>query len=71
MSVVLFSAPPGVYDTSEEYGKELVCYGAGYKLKHFKVNGELLVFPDNKRKNVTKIDERNLGSTRWLNLFKS
>ena len=35
------------------------------------MNGEALVFPSNRLLNVTKIDERNLGSTRWLNLAKS
>ena len=71
MEIVLFSSPPGVYDTSKAYGKELISYGTVFNTTNFKVNGEVLKFPGNKLERTAKIDERNLSLCKWLNLDES
>ena len=70
MSVVLFTAPTGVHDTSKDYGDELVSYGIGNEF-NFMANGNNLKFPENKLEGTTQIDLRNLSLCKALNLYKS
>ena len=56
----------GVYDTSEEYLQEIVCYGGGSTI--MLANGEKIKFASNRLTVVFRIDERNLIFTKFLNL---
>ena len=60
-----------MYDTRLEYKSELVSYGI--KVKTYTVTGNYkdLSFPANKLGGTVRIDERNLGSCKWLNLKAS
>ena len=56
----------GVFDTSADYLKETVSYGR--RDTTTLIDGKRVEFADNILENATRIDERNLICTKFLNL---